>query len=393
MSREVLVFARDFNKGRVMPKQSILVTVADIEECMMRVFNEELQRREHPRYMVMVQRLLERFVTTLLEKATNVGDSLKEVKMPLLQNKTLKITMLGTVGAGKTCYMLGMYAEMVTGVNGITINSIDLDVGTKLLNQWERLVSSEGSDRWPPGTPTGTEEFNFHLSYNTKPIMRFNWMDYRGAALTETANESDVKQLQDRLIISDCTLLCVPAEAIAQDVKSTTVVKYKTNRLNDLLARFATENTLADEESFPVVIVLTKFDEIADKISQDDLIRRVKRLFPALFPVGGIWDVAICPVSLGLELALDKDSGDINPFNLHLPIVFAVWHKLVKMRIAAGLPKNKDWLGKLLPTMVLGTIPQSDLKDFEKKIVLLSEELKDIPIFRKGEQLFGYEDV
>ena len=38
-----------------------------------------------------------------------------------------KITMLGTAAAGKTCYMLGMYARMQMGIEGFTLRAVDLD--------------------------------------------------------------------------------------------------------------------------------------------------------------------------------------------------------------------------------------------------------------------------
>ena len=386
----VLAFARDLDRGRITPEQLIWMNTSDIEQCTSLVVGEELQKRVHPQHAVLVQNILKRFITVLLDKS-GFGSKIKEFDMAL--NKPLKITMLGASGSGKTCYMLGMYAEMVNGIQrGLTINSVDLDVGAKLLNQWERLVMGE-DDRWPPGNTSGTEEYSLNFIYNTKPIMRFNWMDYRGGAMTDTADASDVKTLIDRLVASDCTLLCVPAEAIAQDYSPVIGVKFKTNRMNDLLARVATDNNPTDRNPFPLVIVLTKYDEIADTVSQDDLIKRTKRLFPSLFVNESIWDVAICPVSLGLQLVHDKSSGEINPFNLHLPVAFAVWHKLVKMRIDAGLPKSDNWLSKVIPALSNSSLAQSDLKEFEKKILLLSEELKHLPIFRGGEQLFGDEDV
>ena len=390
----VLALTRDLDQGRITPERLIWMNTSDIEDSVSLVLGEELQKRVHPQHAVLVQRILKRLVTVLVGKS-GFSAKLKEFDMALAQNKTLKITMLGTSGSGKTCYMLGMYAEMVNGVgvqNGITINSVDLDVGSRLLNQWERLVVDE-EDRWPPSNTTGTEEYNFNFSYNAKPIMRFNWMDYRGSAMTDTADASDVKSLIDRLIASDCTLLCIPAEAVAQDYKPVVGVRFKTNRMNDLLSRIAVEHNLTSDNPFPIVLVLTKYDEIVDKVSQEEFIKRVQRLFPALFVKEGIWDVAICPVSLGLELAQDKAKGEINPSNLHLPIAFSVWHKLVKMRVDAGLPKNENWLDKVIPGLVGSSLSQSDLKDFEKKILLLSEELKNIPIFRGGAELSGYEDI
>jgi len=59
----------------------------------------------------------------------------------------IKITMLGTTGAGKTSYLLGMYAVMQTGVQGFTLAAKDMDLDLELTQRWEKLISLKGEDR------------------------------------------------------------------------------------------------------------------------------------------------------------------------------------------------------------------------------------------------------
>lgn len=51
----------------------------------------------------------------------------------------------------------------------------------------------------------------------------------------------------------------------------------------------------------------------------------VKRMFPPLFAPNSGWLVMICPITLGKELAQDKDNGKIEPKNLDVPVAFVLY--------------------------------------------------------------------
>ena len=101
----------------------------------------------------------------------------------------IKITMLGTTGAGKTSYLLGMYAVMQTGVQGFTLSAKDIDMDLDLTERWEQLISLEGEDRWPAPNAAATEHYAFDFSYGFRPLIGFEWLDYRGLALSDRSGQ------------------------------------------------------------------------------------------------------------------------------------------------------------------------------------------------------------
>lgn len=65
--------------------QLIWMNTSDIEQCTSLVMGEELQKRVHPQHLVLVQNILKRFITVLLDKS-GFGSKIKEFDMAL-QNK------------------------------------------------------------------------------------------------------------------------------------------------------------------------------------------------------------------------------------------------------------------------------------------------------------------
>ena len=65
------------------------------------------------------------------------------------RNSNIGITMLGSSGSGKTCYMMGMYAVMSLGVNGFNFTTQDPDDDLVLADQWENFAQK---GIWPDPT-------------------------------------------------------------------------------------------------------------------------------------------------------------------------------------------------------------------------------------------------
>ncbi len=80
-----------------------------------------------------------------------------------------QITILGMSGAGKTCYLLGLYYEMGAGMSGYTITTDDEDVDVYLRDRYVKMCDkSLGSERFPAGTDNMSEyTFNLQYGYNT----------------------------------------------------------------------------------------------------------------------------------------------------------------------------------------------------------------------------------
>ena len=240
----------------------------------------------------------------------------------------IKISILGTTGAGKTSYLLGMYAAMQSGIQGFTLAAKNIDQDLELTERWEQLISTQGADRWPTPNAGVIEHCHFDFNYGFRTIMGFEWIDYRGLALNDRSGEQDVQELSQYLISSECVFLTISGEYLQYSVVPTTVRNVKSDRMNQFLQQYITKNYQPTPETpFPVVIIITKYD-LCKHREKEEVIEDVKKLFQALFTPDSGWLVMICPVSLGKELETDVENGVIVPVNVHLPVVFAVYAQL-----------------------------------------------------------------
>jgi len=232
--------------------------------------------------------------------------------------KKIKITMLGTTSAGKTCYMLAMYAKMTEGVDGFTLTTTDPDMDIELIDMWEKLESGDDEQRWPKPNPAGAVlyEFDFSYGFHTK-LMKFDWLDYRGGALRDKSSEQDVQDLQKNLSDSSCVFLCISGEFLSEKYEDASIIrKARIDRMNRFITGIG--------KNIPVVILITKSD-LCKKRPKDELIEDIKKLFSTFFDKGAGWFVMICPVTLGDELAKDNKGGMIAPKHVHLPLIFAIY--------------------------------------------------------------------
>lgn len=93
-----------------------------------------------------------------------------------------KITVLGMTGSGKTCYLLGFYYKMGSGMKGYTITTDD-DTDVELRDRYAKMCdSSLGAARFPTGTDN-ISKYLFYLQYGYNTIMSFDWIDYLGGVL------------------------------------------------------------------------------------------------------------------------------------------------------------------------------------------------------------------
>jgi GTPase SAR1 family protein len=240
----------------------------------------------------------------------------------------IKIAMLGTTGAGKTSYLLSMYAVMQTGMQGFTVAAKDMDVDLDLTERWEQLIAVSGEDRWPTPNAATMEHYGFDFSYGFRNVMGFEWLDYRGLALSDLSSEQDVRDLTNYLSNSGCLFLCVSGEHLLDRVTPNTVRDLKSDRMNQFIQQYISNRYKPTVNNpFPIAIVITKYD-LCQHREKQEVIEDIKKLFQALFTPDSGWLVMICPVSLGTELSNDRDSGSIVPVNVHLPIVFAVYSQI-----------------------------------------------------------------
>ncbi len=316
----------------------------------------------------------------------------------------IKIALLGTTGAGKTSYLLGMYAVMQTGVQGFTLAAKDMDTDLDLTERWERLIAVEGEDRWPTPNAAEMEKYSFNFSYGFRPLIGFEWLDYRGLALSDRSEEVDVKELSDYLTQSQCLFLCVSGEYLTEKLTLSTVRQLKSDRMNQFIQQYVSRDTIpSSNRPFPIAIIITKYD-LCQHREKQEIIEDIKKLFQALFTPNSGWLVMICPVSLGKDLSDDPHGGDIVPVNVHLPIVFAVYAQLRKWGIElkekrdrAGQTveemKKTNALWQLLKEREIKTKAaelqdcETQLTTVEKNMKLLAEELQQVSLFFSGNEV------
>lgn len=316
----------------------------------------------------------------------------------------IKITMLGTTGAGKTSYLLGMYAVMQTGVQGFTLAAKDMDLDLELTERWEKLISLQGEDRWPTPNAAAMEYYGFDFSYGFRPLISFEWLDYRGLALSDRSTEQDVTELTQYLQASQCLFLCISGEYLMHELTPSTVREIKSDRMNQFIQQYiSTQKNPTPQKPFPVAIVITKYD-LCHHRDREEIIADVKKLFQALFTPNSGWLVMICPVSLGRELCNDLDTAKIAPVNVHLPVVFAVYAQLrsycLKIKAQRELYqqaiesiKQKNPVIQVLKNSQLQTQTtqlttcETEISIIEENMKLLSQELQQVSLYFSGSEV------
>ncbi|MBE9046838.1 hypothetical protein IQ255_20895 [Pleurocapsales cyanobacterium LEGE 10410] len=316
----------------------------------------------------------------------------------------IKITMLGTTGAGKTSYLLGMYAVMQTGIQGFTLAAKDMDLDLELTQRWEKLISVKGEDRWPTPNAAAMEYYGFDFSYGFRPLMGFKWLDYRGLALSDRSTEQDVADLVEYITESECLFLCISGEYLVDQITPKTVREIKSDRMNQFIQQYVSTKKNPDPQNpFPVAIVITKYD-LCHHRNRDDIIEDVKKLFQGLFTPNSGWLVMICPVSLGKELCDDPENANIVPVNVHLPVVFAVYSQLraygLKLKaqrdhffLAVEATKQTNPLMQLLKSSEIREKTtqlqncDAEITVVEENMKLLSQELQQASLYFSGSEV------
>lgn len=236
-----------------------------------------------------------------------------------------RFTALGLSGSGKTCYILGMYYEMVTGVKGFTLKTLN-QTASKLEDWMDRLDDETGADRFPAGTGlTEVSNYEFDLNYQNQKIMSFDWIDYGGRTLRDKENNPEAfaelkKSISESAVLYifvDGDLLC--DENTEKKIKN---VKRKCGRIiNPFLTDFIQEK---DSELPPIVFVITKSDLCRHYIKNNKEIYDV--LYESFNSVFGRNNRCyITTVSLGDDIA--EEDGEADPINIQIPFFIGIYHE------------------------------------------------------------------
>lgn len=255
--------------------------------------------------------------------------------MSVFGDKPVVITMLGSRGSGKTCFMSAMYAMMAAGqeLKGYCLEAEKQADARALLTFWEKMLrttqSEDGANRFPPST-SATTDYSFLLNYGFgEPVIRFDWQDYRGGLIPADDDEPNRQKLIDRLKVTDCLMICVSGEHLSKkltpETKPLVLLDIDLNFINQLVSQIQRSG-----HNIPpsVVIVITKYDYCKER--EMDLFEDVKEIFQVFFEAKG-WLVMMCPVSLGLGLSKNI-SSPLTPLNIHIPVVFSLLSKMIRIQ-------------------------------------------------------------
>lgn len=241
-------------------------------------------------------------------------------------SEKIKILMLGDSSSGKTCFMLGMYAAIQNG-SKFSLKATDPDEGVEMATLWSTIVGESGEERWPRGTDT-PQIYNFELCYAYKSLIEFEWLDYRGGSMLDISSDDNVRTLRNYAAESNGLFFCISGKDLREPVTEANLqniaIKSKANLMGQYLQYLNINRRPARKKSFPIIIMVTKYDYCYHR-NKRELMEDVKKMFPPLFAPNSDWLVMICPVTLGKELAEDSDNGKIEPKNLDIPVAFVLY--------------------------------------------------------------------
>jgi hypothetical protein len=259
---------------------------------------------------------------------------------------SLTITALGNKGSGKTTFLLGMYADLSGGRKGYFLNASDPDVDLALAGKWEKLLDD---GVLPPPNPADNIPYSFVFLDGMRPLLAVDWLDYRGGALEDAtgAASNDVMGLHERLNRSDSIYLVVDGGYLVEPVRATTKMGIMRSaglrRMTSLLQNAVQARRSAGELPPSIVVLITKADLIPPDRSEvlDALVSDVQELLSVAFSDG--LSTLICPVMLGhfgLNPPATVRTADIDPQDLHLPIIFSLGEYMHELSIVAGGAAN-----------------------------------------------------
>ncbi|MFN0281223.1 MAG: TRAFAC clade GTPase domain-containing protein [Kineosporiaceae bacterium] len=249
---------------------------------------------------------------------------------------TMQVTMLGGSGSGKTTYLIGMYAHLSAGLANFFLHADDRGVDLDLSAAWSGMIE-DGLLPQPTTEENGYRTFDFTFRYGLDPLLRLNWVDYRGGALRDrAADKQDVSQLLARLSESDSLYVTLDGGLLADVLAERPMAE---RQLRDTIGRYSrTIGEIRDERNkrnlvMPSVVVLvTKADLLRPLLPGTPEQRRERLRSWAVDLLGQVfsqgWDSAVCLASIG---AIGRPSTshvnpeDVNPVGVHKPMVFSLY--------------------------------------------------------------------
>jgi hypothetical protein len=269
---------------------------------------------------------------------------------------SLKVTLFGGTGQGKTTYTLALLYLMAAGIDGFRIEAEDANTSTKYLNPWRDFVIAK---KWPAPT-MGRREDQFKLVFQNEFITDFRWVDYQGGAINIPTDESDeAAQLHADIQESNAVIIVADAYTIATrpiiEAEMLTSSTYIFNLLNTYKFKEAVRGEGVNN-GITIALVLTKADILPDEFKANNyqgLFERSREVFrgvvdfveeqraqtsslrPWLYPAGmipvsivGEGNASVVDPGQGYELATVALNNPPQPVNVHFPFLYAIGNEL-----------------------------------------------------------------
>lgn len=248
-----------------------------------------------------------------------------------------KFTILGEMGSGKTCYLVGMYVEMTCGIENYSI-SMPNDAEAKRLARFYRKLKDpkSGADRFPEASQESAT-YQFILNDGTHRIMVFDWIDYPGewtdvAVRPEAGNKlyEQYQQVERSINESSALFICMDGENLKGKDVNKKIRKVKMNcalHISNYITRLFGELNQRKQKLPPIGIIVTKWDLCRDTTDEKQLKEIVQGVFQPLFNATDTV-ISVIPVSIG-DTIMDNDcKGEFDPINVELPILYGIRYAL-----------------------------------------------------------------
>ncbi len=245
-----------------------------------------------------------------------------------------RFTAIGTRNSGKTCYVVGMYYQLITGYKGFSLKSGG-DTVSRLEKWMETMDDEVGQKRFPAATVlTEITDYEFKLKYALKDVMTFNWIDYGGGTLSDREeNPQAYHSLMDSISQSATLYIFINGEWLYQTEKGKILetkeerikyVKRNARVLNDYLMEFAENHQF---NMPPFVFVITKSDIWLPYLEEDEIYDIMKECFSSVMVEG--CRAYVVGVSLGNDISDDDYSGEVDPVDMHIPFFIGIYHQFL----------------------------------------------------------------
>lgn len=302
----------------------------------------------------------------------------------MTNNEPTKFTALGLSGSGKTCYVLGLYAQMSIGVNQFNITT-ENDIARDLENRMDLLAdkTKRKEDRFPVGTSLNDcTDYRFKLHYQNAPIISVSWMDYGGGLLHDKGEESEevYEKLSKSIEESTALYIFIDGEKLCKQTfeeKKYEIKWHCSSKINPFITQFANTHEVLP----PIIFVITKMDLCRPYFRDDnELMSLIAKCFSSVFG-DKTENVYITSTTLGANIADNNYQGKAEP-DMHIPFFIGLYHEYSK-RVQI-LKKSQNIIGKIFLNKkdkdLIAKIKNDngntkELPDYESKLRAVSNEL------------------